>query len=175
MFTLVALKNQIVLIASFYLKQRAMEALAARQLLRQKNVPTDNNLEPVLEKDKDVILSERLALNKLLGFPDPPAQVFAIGKDECAAVWWRVEEDETITDWEVHRFRKDKSRPELDIWHYKGFITFPNSLKTQTVVNNLTNDYEYRFTVKAVSSKGSGSESPPSDSVMIEKPLPTGW
>lgn len=111
----------------------------------------------------------------MLGFSDPPAQVFALGKEECAAVWWSEVEDEAIIGWEIHRFRKDKSRPEADHWHYKGCATFTNLLKNQAVINQLSNDYEYRFTVKAVSAKGPGAESTPSNPVMVEKPLPTGW
>jgi hypothetical protein len=153
-----------------------MEALGARQLERQKSTVAKSakadtsNLPPPTQSAK-----ERLELNRILGFADPPAQVFAVGKEECAAVCWSEVEDESIIAWEVHRFRKDKSRPEADIWHYKGFTTFTNLLKPQTVINQLTNDFEYRFTVKAVNSKGSGAESAPSNPVMVEKPLPTGW
>jgi hypothetical protein len=151
-----------------------MEALAARQLQRQKTVAsTDGPLPSFVDTGQSA--KERLELNRTLGFADPPAQVFALGKDECAAVWWSVIEDESITGWEVHRYRKDKTKPLLDIWHYKGVTAFPQMIKNQTVVNNLANDYEYRFTVKSVNSKGSGVESMPSNPVMVEKPLPMGW
>lgn len=150
-----------------------MEALAARQLSQQharlamKVSPIPVAAEPTPE--------ERRELNKLLGFADCPSQVFALGKDECAAVWWPEVDDETISAWEVHRYRKDRSRPNEDIWQYKGFISFPDMIKTQTIINQLSNDYEYRFTVKSVNSKGAGTESSPSNPVMVEKPLPTGW
>jgi hypothetical protein len=151
-----------------------MEALAARQLQRQKaEAPTEGSVPLFVDAGQSA--KERLELNRTLGFADPPAQVFALGKDECAAVWWSVIEDESITSWEVHRYRKDKTKPHLDIWHYKGVTAFPHMMKNQTVVNNLANDYEYRFTVKSVNSKGSGVESMPSNPVMVEKPLPMGW
>jgi hypothetical protein len=153
-----------------------MEALAAKQLKRQQAATKDANLSPAtLQRSEQDVMKERLELNRMLGFPDPPAQVFALGKEECAAVWWSEPNDDTITGWEVHRFRKDRSKPEADVWQYKGFISYTNLLKTQVVVNQLTNEYEYRFAVKANSSKGTGAESAPSNPVMVEKPLPTGW
>lgn len=151
-----------------------MEALAAKQLQKQKAAL--NNNSAAVPAAKVQTAEERLALNRLLGFADPPTQVFALGKDECAAVWWVVAvEDESITGWEVHRYRKDKSKPNEDVWHYKGFIAYQVLVKNQTVIDKLSNDYEYRFTVKSVNSKGVGLESNPSNAVMVEKPLPVGW
>jgi len=99
----------------------------------------------------------------LLGFADPPVQVFALGKDESAAVWWATTSDDTITSWEIHRYRKDRSRPNGE-WLYKGFITISvATVKNQAIVNHLTNDYEYRFTVKSGNSKGMSLESKPSN------------
>ena len=77
--------------------------------------------------------------------------------------------------WEIHRYRRDKSKHSKEIWQYKGYTEFPQMLKTQAVINALSNDYEDRFTVKAVNLKGVGLESEPSNAVMVEKPLPTGW
>ena len=111
----------------------------------------------------------------MLGFPDPPAQVFAVGKDECAAVWWTAPADETITGWEVHRFRRDKMKLDSEVWHDKGFIPFPLMLKNQVTICDLCNDYEYHFKVKSVNAKGVGVESIGSNVVMVEKPLPAGW
>jgi len=72
-------------------------------------------------------------------------------------------------------------------------------VKSQVIVNNLTNDYEYRFTVKSGNIKGMSLESTPSNpgtcmvidmvrcvyfhltihhaycTVMVEAPLPPGW
>lgn len=154
-----------------------MEALAAKQLKKQKfeaAVATKTPAGPP-EKDPLDIARERLELNRALGFPDPPAQVFALGKEECAAVWWSAANDETVIGWEVHRFRKDRSRPGADHWQHKGFVTFTDLLKNQVVINELCNEFEYRFTVKALNTKGTSMESEPSNPVMVEKPLPTGW
>lgn len=150
-----------------------MEALAARQLQKQKTA-SSLNTPPTSAKVQSP--QERLALNRLLGFADPPAQVFALGKEECAAVWWTLSvDDESITGWEVHRYRKDKSRPGEDVWHYKGYISYETLVKNQTIIDQLSNDYEYRFTVKSINAKGVGLESAPSNPVMVEKPLPVGW
>lgn len=155
-----------------------MEALAAKQLKKQKFDAANVSTTPAARKTKDPheIARERIELNRALGFPDPPTEVFALGKEECAAVWWSAtSSDEAVTGWEVHRFRKDRSRPEADHWQYKGFVLFTDLLKNQVVINQLCNDYEYRFTVKAVNTKGASVESAPSNPVMVEKPLPTGW
>jgi len=157
-----------------------MDALAARQLNKEKS-----NASLALVQRKSIMskpplptLKEKIELNRILGFIDPPQQVFALGKDECAAVWWTESEIETpdpITGWEIHRYRRDKTKPNKDIWHHKGHVEFPPMVKNQAIINELSNDYEYRFTVKAVNTKGVGVESEPSNPVMVEKPLPTGW
>lgn len=126
------------------------------------------------------------------------------GKDESAAVWWTAppprvikesteaktkskqvksiwhqsDEDEPVslelTGWEVLRYRKDKSKPNGE-WLYKGSNTFPVLAKPQILILNLTNDYEYRFEVKALNAKGKSVESLPSNPVMVEAVLPEGW
>eukprot|EP01034_Spumella_vulgaris_P026083 gene26082-32613_t len=136
-------------------------------------------------------MKEKESLNRAFGFSDPPKHIHALGKDQTAAVWWDytppvspepvegeekeaepVEPDPNLaTGWEVHRFRKDKSKPNGD-WLYKGFTSYGDLEKTQVVVDSLTNDFEYRFTVKTINSKGVGSESLPSNPVMVEAPLP---
>lgn len=153
-----------------------MDTLATRQIKKSKSLAGQR--PSVLAQPPPPTLQERIALNRSLGFADPPSHVFALGKDECAAVWWPEPEHEPvdiITSWEVHRYRKDKTKPGKDIWHHKGYVEYPPMLKAQAIVNDLTNDYEYRFTVKAVNAKGGGIESEPSNAVMVEKPLPTGW
>lgn len=154
-----------------------MEALAARQSQKQQAaLSSSGRNNAAVPSAKVQTPQERLELNRLLGLSDPPAQVFALGKDECAAVWWTMSnEDELITGWEVHRYRKDKSKPNEDAWHYKGYISYQTLIKNQTVIDKLSNDYEYRFTVKSINSKGVGLESSPSNAVMVEKPLPAGW
>ena len=47
--------------------------------------------------------------------------------------------------------------------------------KLQTILMDLPDDYEYRFTVAAVCGNGTGRESPPSNAVMVERTLPVGW
>ena len=126
------------------------------------------------------------------------------GKDESAAVWWTApppqvqkespeaktkpkqiksiwhqsDEEEPVslelTGWEVLRYRKDKSKPNGE-WLYKGSNTYPVLAKPQILILNLTNDYEYRFEVKALNAKGKSVESLPSNPVMVEAVLPEGW
>jgi hypothetical protein len=133
------------------------------------------SLESIASAVKVPTRQERLDLHRLLGFPSPPAQVFAVGRESCAAVWWSETGDSSVSSWEVHRFRKDKSKPNADIWHFKGFTLFTGLLKNQVIVDQLTNDYEYRFCIKSVNDKGVGVESDFSNGVMVETPLPTGW
>ena len=68
---------------------------------------------------------------------------------------------------------------ELGIWRKKGSVFFEykqdSKEKMQTLIVDLPDNYEYRFTVSAVCGNGTGRESPPSNTVMIEEPLPTGW
>ena len=79
-----------------------------------------------------------------------------------------------MTGWEILRFRKDKSKPNGE-WLYKGCNAYPILPKPQVLILNLTNDYEYRFEVKAVNAKGKSVESVPSNPVMVEAVLPDGW
>lgn len=79
-----------------------------------------------------------------------------------------------ITSWEVHRYRKDKTRANGE-WTYKGFTTFPKLNANQVIIENLTNDFEYRFTIKSVNIKGKSIESTPTNSCVVETELPDGW
>lgn len=45
----------------------------------------------------------------------------------------------------------------------------------QKIIENLTNGFLYRFTVKTRNSKGFSRESEPSPEVIVEPPLPAGW
>ena len=185
-----------------------MDKYAARQL-EKKKLAEEKARKALDEATKP--LNERLnrkqkdALNAVFGFPDPPKQVFALGKDKCAAVWWpyTVPEWEPPTEpqepehpegviedlvasprapvnpyhiisWQVHRYRKDRNDPNGP-WLYKGYTVFTNLVKTQVIIQDLANDFEYRFEVKATNAKGTGSESRPSNPVMVEAPLPSGW
>ena len=116
---------------------------------------------------------ERVNLNRQLGFPDPPKQVFALGRDKSAAVWW-IDDNPEIIKWEVHRYRKDRTKPD-GLWYNKGYVMYEKLERTQIVCPELSNDYEYRFTVKGFNAKGGSFESEPSNEVMVEAPLPPGW
>jgi hypothetical protein len=155
-----------------------MEALAALQLQKKKaQRELDRKKEELENVAAPQSMQERNALNRILGFPDPPEQVFALAKDESAAVWWTATGDDTIASWQVQRFRRDRSRPTEDVWHAKGTSTYEltGSSKNQVLVFDLSNDWEYRFEVAAINAKGSGVMSDPSNGVMVEKPLPAGW
>lgn len=73
----------------------------------------------------------------------------------------------------------DVEADELGVWRKKGSAFFEfkqdSNEKLQTVLVDLPNNYEYRFTVAAVCGNGTGRESAPSNTVMVEEPLPTGW
>lgn len=45
----------------------------------------------------------------------------------------------------------------------------------QLIIEDLANDSEYKFSVRAINKKGVSVESPFSNPVMVEKPLPSGW
>lgn len=119
--------------------------------------------------------SESKQLNRSLGQCIPPDGVYAIGRDSSAAVWWtRSPDDDMCTAWEVHRYRKD-----LQEWNYKGCIRIEvidmGAALNQTIITNLNNDKEYRFSVKGCNDQGPSAESSMSNPVMVEKPLPSGW
>jgi hypothetical protein len=112
--------------------------------------------------------------------PDPPKQVFALGKDGCAAVWWhhvsRDQQDPAawVTEWEIKRFRLDRDGE----WRFKGatIINEPHLIdKNRCTVENLENDVQYSFSVTATNRRGRGFESPKSEAVMVEAVLPPGW
>lgn len=111
--------------------------------------------------------------------PDPPQQVFALGKDGCAAVWWHydrgnVPEAAWITEWEVKRYRMDRDGE----WRFKGatIINEPHLIdKNRCTVELLENDCQYSFSVTATNRRGRGFESPKSEAVMVEAVLPPGW
>lgn len=230
-----------------------MDAFAALQLKKRKAAQELSARQKVAEEmtlEQKMSTEEKLELNRLIGIVDPPQQVFAVGKDGCAGVWWiypqqirdamvmktvdsrlvadsgtkedgekvsvfaQPREDYVITTdnrilyeilgWEVHRYRRDRTASAFshkqiqkrDIfvtegssessgkepfdryeWLYKGF-TFYESISTsrlQILHESLTNNHEYRFTVVAVTTKGKSCPSKPSNSVMVESPLPSGW
>ena len=89
-----------------------------------------------------------------------------------------------LVGWEIARYRREL--PALSAasgegsqggWKYKGSVTIEvqENNKMQTVLHDLGENCEYRFTVRAINGRGRGAESAPSNSVMIEDPLPNGW
>jgi len=156
-----------------------MEALAALQLQRRQTKRETLEREALQVVAAPQTMKDRNSLNRILGFADPPEHVYALAKDESAAVWWTESgeggADESIVSWQVQRFRRDKSRPTEDIWHAKGVNTYDAMPKNQVLVYGLSNDQEYRFTVAAVNIKGPGGMSDASNGVMVEKALPNGW
>ena len=111
--------------------------------------------------------------------PDPPAAVFALGKDGCAAVWWHYDRTAVlpaawVTEWEVKRYRLDRDGE----WRYKGttMITEPHLIeKNRATVEMLENNTQYCFSIVAVNRRGRGFESVKSEAVMVEASLPPGW
>ena len=68
---------------------------------------------------------------------------------------------------------------DMGTWRKKGSMFFEykqdSKDKLQCMLEDLPDNYEYRFTVAAVCGNGTGRESPPSNAVMVEQQLPTGW
>ena len=77
-----------------------------------------------------------------------------------------------IVAWEICRYRRELNGDE---WSSKGSITIRALGRKQVMVENLSNGFEYRFTVRAINGNGPSSESKPSNTVVIEAKLPVGW
>lgn len=94
---------------------------------------------------------ETIQLNRLFGLPEQVTQVFALGKDGEAAVWWSYDPDclKGVTGWEIWRYRLDNHQ-----WQNKGYVRIDKLEQLQYIVKDLCNDSEYRFSVKALNIKG---------------------
>jgi hypothetical protein len=85
-------------------------------------------------------LEQRIKLDRLFGFPEPPEMVYAIGSDESAKIWWTSSlDDPDVLSWEVLRYRFEKTNE----WKFKGSleIKYLKHVK-QTSLNGLQNGYE---------------------------------
>jgi len=86
-----------------------------------------------------------------------------------------ADDDQEIShdiNWEVRRYRRNNVNAP---WQFKG-ATFMGVLdKCQVIVEDLCNDNQYCFSVRARDHRGWGLESSKSNIVMVEAPLPAGW
>jgi hypothetical protein len=79
---------------------------------------------------------------------------------------WNPNRNLDLSGWIVSRYRKDHG-----IWNLKGTNVLSPLEETQLIISQLSNNFKYRFTVKAVNSKGESLESEPSNPLMVEAPL----
>lgn len=75
-------------------------------------------------------------------------------------------------NWEVRRYRRDNVNSP---WLFKGASFMGVLEKCQVIIEDLANDVQYCFSVRARDHRGWGLESPRSNIVMVEAPLPAGW
>ena len=153
-----------------------MEAFAAKKLEKKKLAEQQQKAQPTKGAAEERNEQKLRQLRTELGYPEAPDAVFALGKANCAAVWWLYSKSEhEIVGWEIHRYRKDKDQVMKGKWKYKGFTKVNLNKRKQYVVDDLTEGFQYRFTVKAINSKGSSNESSFSAPVVVETPLASGW
>jgi hypothetical protein len=89
-----------------------------------------------MEKPETFIADKKKALNKLLGYPDPPEALYAVGLASCAGIWWsHMENESEITEWEIMRYR----RASVNEWKYKGSVVFKHLKKPRVIYGDLTN------------------------------------
>ena len=148
-----------------------MEAFALRRIQKENEI---ERLKSKKDEGDEHKMSQKEIdeLNKQFGYPDPPTHVCAIGKPESAAVWWLFDEskEKEIIGWEIFRYRRDLNGSS---WSMKGSISMKALSRKQVMLENLTNGFEYRFTVRSINTEGSSAESPPSNAVVIEASLPS--
>jgi hypothetical protein len=112
--------------------------------------------------------------------PEPPSVIHCVAlSKESAAVWFPYPMDQwqgvdLVTGWVIHRYRKDANS---NVWRKKGSITILEHQVDlrQYVVPNLQEGCVYRFTVSTKNVRGLSFESDPSNEVVVERPLPSGW
>lgn len=152
-----------------------MEAFARRQLEKKQSQKLINL---VVESPKKAFSTPEdiESFNISVGLPRRPKAIHALGKNESAAIWWEWTHSlEGILGWEILRYRKHARSPYDGEWQYKGSLVIKKPDQSRTIIDELSNDSYYRFTIKAINSKGSSSESEPSNEIIVEQPLPSGW
>ena len=170
-----------------YLHRAVMELLAEHKY-RKKRAEQEKERSRKLEEEgtgittnaNGVTKAEEIAWKKQFGYASPPYAVYSIGKSESAAVWWPwtekddVPDDQRVVEWIVRRYRRDSPLPGVP-WHCKGFKSYKVLQKKQVLIQNLTNGYQYCFTVQCRDARGSSAESDFSNPVMVDSDLPAGW
>jgi len=102
--------------------------------------------------------------------PNLPTDIIHLGGKIEVKDLRKVTFAETIIGWEIHRYRNDKGD-----WKYKGFKVLDHLDRYQCIIDELTEGFMYRFTIKARNRIGLSPESEESNPVIIEKALPSGW
>eukprot|EP01041_Mallomonas_annulata_P004539 gene4539-9006_t len=108
-------------------------------------------------------------------FPKPPDECFCSPRSGSAFVWWKAQNDcSTVTEWEIHRHRRDPGKSGE--WRTKGFTVHNHHSKIYRVlVEDLPNGFEYRFSVRARKNDDASNDSPFSNIIFVDAPLPTWW
>jgi hypothetical protein len=102
--------------------------------------------EKLNKKDVDdtdlVELDKKRKLNKSLGYPDPPSDVYAVGMQGKAGIWWsRSDTDDSVVEWQISRYRRDGDNE----WNFKGSIIVKFLKKNQAIYDNLTNGSQVKY------------------------------
>ena len=139
-------------------KKRKKEKEKERKALIAKGVPLEDL--PPENDDLEVDMKD----------PNAPTDFLYMHDSIRIPIIRKVHLAETIISWEILRYRKDAND-----WNYKGTTEIGVLEKYQYLVEHLTDGYQYRFTVKARNRIGLSPESSPSNPVMVEQHLPSGW
>ena len=64
----------------------------------------------------------------------------------------------------------------LSIYFLKGHTVLPYQAgKTRVIIDGLTNGFQYRFTIKSRNNDDISDHSKPSNTIIVDNPLPTWW
>jgi Ca2+-binding EF-hand superfamily protein len=157
-----------------------MESFALRQIEKINKAKEEEaaSLKKYVAETGKMTEEQQEALNVSLGLPPKPPKPNSHGKNGAAAIWWDYPVSKRtlkeLTGWKVVRYRRDPMIPNSP-WSNKGDFYTSTLDILQVQINDLTNEYEYRFAVAAKNDRGYGLESVMSDPVIVEAPLPPGW